>query len=76
MWHLKDMTQKAAPSYDVGGQQYYAEVGTGIIDFKAIFREKQKSGMEYFYVEQDETSEPVFDAITKSYNYVKTNLAV
>ncbi|HXB34160.1 MAG TPA: sugar phosphate isomerase/epimerase [Puia sp.] len=75
MWHLKDMTQKAAPSYDVGGQQYYGEVGTGIIDFKAIFREKRKSGMKYFYVEQDETSEPVFDAITKSYNYVKANLA-
>src|SRR5579863_1240855 len=75
MWHLKDMTQKAAPSYDVGGQQYYGEVGTGIIDFKAIFREKKKSGMKYFYVEQDETSEPVFDAITKSYNYVKANLA-
>jgi len=75
MWHLKDMTEKAAPSYDVGGQQYYGEVGTGIIDFKAIFREKRKSGMKYFYVEQDETSEPVFDAITKSYNYVKANLA-
>lgn len=75
MWHLKDMTQKAAPSYDVTGPQYFGEVGSGIIDFKAIFREKQKSGMEYFYVEQDETSEPVFEAIAKSYHYVKTNLA-
>ena len=74
MWHLKDMTQKEPPSYDVTGQQYFAEVGTGIIDFKAIFRNKAKSGMKYFYVEQDETSEPVFDAIAKSYNYVKANL--
>jgi sugar phosphate isomerase/epimerase len=74
MWHLKDMTQKEAPSYDVGGQQYYAEVGSGIVDFKSIFRNKAKSGMKYFYVEQDETSEPVFDAIAKSYNYVKANL--
>jgi sugar phosphate isomerase/epimerase len=75
MWHLKDMSQKMPPSYSVEGQQYFAEVGTGIIDFKAIFREKQKSGMEYFYVEQDETSEPVFDAIAKSFKYVKANLA-
>jgi sugar phosphate isomerase/epimerase len=75
LWHLKDMSQKMPPSYSVEGQQYFAEVGTGIINFKEIFRYKQKSGMEYFYVEQDETSEPVFDAITKSYNYVKTNLA-
>lgn len=75
MWHLKDMAQKAAPSYDVTGKQYFAEVGTGIIDFKAIFQERRKSGLEYFFVEQDETSEPVYDAIAKSYNYVKTNLA-
>jgi sugar phosphate isomerase/epimerase len=75
MWHLKDMSKKTPPSYSVEGQQYYAEVGTGIIDFKAIFRERQKSGMEYYYVEQDETSEPVFDAIAKSHKYVKANLA-
>jgi sugar phosphate isomerase/epimerase len=75
MWHLKDMSQKMPPSYSVEGQQYFAEVGTGIINFKDIFRYKAKSGMEFFFVEQDQTSEPVFDAITKSYNYVKTNLA-
>ena len=75
MWHLKDMSQKMPPSYTVEGQQYYAEVGSGIIDYKDIFRHKKESGMEFFYVEQDETSEPVFDAITKSYHYVKTNLA-
>lgn len=75
MWHLKDMSQKMPPFYDVGGQQYFAPVGTGIVDFKAIFRKKKKSGMKYFFVEQDQSSEPIFDAITKSYNYVKTNLA-
>jgi sugar phosphate isomerase/epimerase len=74
MWHLKDMSQKMPPSYSVEGQQYFAPVGTGIIDFKTIFQHKAKSGLEYFYVEQDQSSEPIFDAITKSYNYVKTNL--
>lgn len=74
MWHLKDMSQKEPASYSVEGQQYFAEVGAGIIDFKDIFRYKKLSGMEYFFVEQDETSEPVFDAIAKSYRYVKTNL--
>jgi sugar phosphate isomerase/epimerase len=75
MWHLKDMSQKMPPSYSVEGQQYFAPVGTGIIDFKTIFQNKAKSGMEFFFVEQDQSSEPIFDAITKSYNYVKTNLA-
>jgi sugar phosphate isomerase/epimerase len=74
MWHLKDMSQKMPPSYTVEGPQYYAEVGSGIINYKDIFRYKKESGMKYFFVEQDETGEPVFDAITKSYNYVKTNL--
>jgi len=74
MWHIKDMSQKEPASYTVEGQQYFAEVGAGIIDFKDIFRHKKESGMEYFFVEQDQTSEPVFDAITKSYRYVKTNL--
>jgi sugar phosphate isomerase/epimerase len=75
MWHCKDMQSKQPPTYDVTGQQYFAEVGSGIIDFKEIFKYKKKSGMEFFFVEQDETSEPVFDAIANSYKYVKSNLA-
>ncbi|HET6253553.1 MAG TPA: sugar phosphate isomerase/epimerase [Puia sp.] len=75
MWHLKDMSQKMPPTYSVEGQQYFAEVGSGIINFKEIFRHKKESGMEYFFVEQDETSHPVFDAIANSYKYVKANFA-
>ncbi|HEV2354549.1 MAG TPA: sugar phosphate isomerase/epimerase [Puia sp.] len=74
MWHLKDMSQKEPPSYSVGGKQYFTHVGAGIIDFRKIFQYKRKSGMQYFFVEQDETNEPVFDAIAQSYKYVKTNL--
>lgn len=74
MWHIKDMSQKEPAAYTVGGQQYFTHVGAGIIDFKKIFRYKEKSGMQYFFVEQDETSEPVYEAIAKSYKYVKTNL--
>ncbi|TDW99095.1 sugar phosphate isomerase/epimerase family protein [Dinghuibacter silviterrae] len=75
MWHVKDMSVKADPSYTTGGQQYFAEVGTGVIDYKEIFRYKKESGMEYFYVEQDQVSRPVYDAISNSFSYVKANLA-
>ena len=75
MWHVKDMSQKADPSYTTGGQQYFAEVGTGVIDFKEIFRHRKESGMEYFFVEQDQSSRPVYDAITNSFGYIKANLA-
>ena len=33
----------------------FAPVGEGTIDFKRILAEKEKSGMQYYFVEQDQT---------------------
>lgn len=44
-WHVKDMNEEGK----------FAPVGTGSIDFKAILAEKAKSGMEFYFVEQDNT---------------------
>ena len=66
MWHVKDM--------DNTPQQAFAEVGSGTIDFKKIFANAKKAGMKYFFVEQDKCPGSPFDSITKSYNYVKSNL--
>jgi len=70
-WHVKDMSQKLPPSYTNEGEQYFTEVGTGIIDYKTIFKQKRRSGMKYFFVEQDETTIPVFESIAKSLAGVK-----
>lgn len=43
--HLKDMTSD--------GKQYFAEIGTGLIDFAPILRWGLESGVEWFAVEQD-----------------------
>lgn len=45
LWHIKDM--------DNSSEKLFAEVGTGIIDYKAIFSSKAKSSMDLFFVEQD-----------------------
>lgn len=45
IWHVKDM--------DTEGK--FAPVGQGTIDFAAILEHKDKSGMEYYLVEQDQT---------------------
>jgi sugar phosphate isomerase/epimerase len=74
MWHIKDMADKEQATYDVGGQQFFTEVGTGIIDYKKIFKYKKESGMKYFFVEQDQTKIPVYESITKSFGYIKNNL--
>lgn len=44
-WHVKDMNAEGN----------FAPVGTGSIDFARILAEKEKSGMEFYLVEQDNT---------------------
>ncbi|RDV25595.1 sugar phosphate isomerase/epimerase [Alteromonas aestuariivivens] len=45
LWHVKDM--------DANGE--FADVGTGNINFEAIFAQAEKAGVEHFYVERDRT---------------------
>ncbi len=66
LWHVKDM--------DNTPEHNFAEVGSGVIDFKNIFKHADKAGMQYFFVEQDKTPGSPFDSITKSINYIKKNL--
>lgn len=44
-WHVKDM--------DKSDKEKNADVGTGTIDFKAIFAKAGQSGMKHFYIEQE-----------------------
>jgi sugar phosphate isomerase/epimerase len=44
-WHVKDM--------DKTDKDKNADVGTGSIDWKAIFAKAKQSGMKHFYVEQE-----------------------
>ena len=62
MWHVKDMDKEGK----------FAPVGNGIIDFARILAEKEKSGMEYYLVEQDMTftMEPL-EAIQVSHDALK-----
>lgn len=66
LWHVKDMDNTAARDF--------TEVGNGIINFKEIFKYKNKAGMKYFFVEQDKCPGSPFDSISKSINYIKRNL--
>ena len=45
LWHVKDMDD----------QGRFAPVGEGTIDFAKILANKDKSGMQYYFVEQDQT---------------------
>ena len=45
VWHVKDM--------DNTKQQFFTEVGSGIINYVDIFKKQKQAGLQYFYVEQD-----------------------
>lgn len=66
MWHVKDM--------DNTEKKFFTEVGNGTIDFKEIFTKAKKSGMKYFFVEQDVCPGSPLVSIEKSFNYLKNML--
>jgi sugar phosphate isomerase/epimerase len=74
LWHIKDMTVMKTPSYTTDGSQLFTEVGTGVINYKEIFKYKKESGMKYFFVEQDQTTINVYDSITKSLAYIQQDI--
>jgi len=65
LWHVKDM--------DSSEEQEFTEVGNGVIDFKKIFNNTKVSGMDYFFVEQDVSDDPIM-SIQQSYDYITKNL--
>lgn len=65
-WHVKDM--------DKNDKQRNADVGTGTIDWKAIFAKAKQSGMKHFYIEQESYPAAPIDSIENSIKYLKTIL--
>ena len=62
-WHVKDM--------DKNDRNRNADIGSGSIDWKAIFEKAGKSGMKHFYVEQETyPGEPIASA-EASIKYLK-----
>jgi sugar phosphate isomerase/epimerase len=65
-WHVKDM--------DKSNKDRNADVGTGSIDFKAIFAKAKLSGMKHFYVEQESYPGAPIDSVGASIKNLKAIL--
>lgn len=65
LWHVKDMDKATKEP---------TEIGSGYIDFKPIFDARHKSGMKYFFIEQDEPPKPM-ENVTNDYNNLKKMLS-
>lgn len=64
MWHVKDM--------DKADRNRNADVGTGTIDFKALFAKAKLSGLKYFFVEQETYPESSIKSIEASAVNIKS----
>ncbi len=61
--HIKDM--------DDTDKRESTEIGMGIIDFPEIFAANKKSGMKYFFLEQEAFKMDVFKSLEISYAYLR-----
>ncbi|NJM26518.1 MAG: hypothetical protein HC859_14605 [Bacteroidia bacterium] len=56
---------------DKADRKRNADVGSGSIDFKAIFAKAGLSGMKHFYVEQETYSHPSIECVQAGAEYLK-----
>lgn len=61
-YHVKDMRADGS----------MAAVGTGTIDFAALFKRKASAGVRHFYVENDQAPAPYLPDITTSFKTLQT----
>ena len=59
---------------DKGNKENNADVGTGSIDFTALFANAKKSGMKKFFIEQETYPSTPMESTKKSIDYLKTIL--
>jgi sugar phosphate isomerase/epimerase len=53
---------------------FFAEIGYGNLPFREIISEAEASGCQWFIVEQDSCPGDPFDSLSKSFEYIKSNL--
>jgi len=77
LFHMKDMFTKEAPYYTTVGEDDFAPVGAGVINFKEILAAKDIAGMKYMVVEQDLSKNGTpFDDIKTSVVNLTTKILV
>ena len=76
--HVKDWVKDGTTSPEYAGafgdaskySGHMADVGQGSIDWKRIFAQSDKAGIEHYFVENDEPKSPI-DDIRVSYTYLR-----
>ena len=61
--HVKDM--------DATARKGFADLGTGVIDFKRVFQRAKQAGVRHYFYEQDVTPGSPFDSARIALDYLK-----
>lgn len=70
--HLKDRTAGAPTGFAMGKvAEHFTELGKGSIAWPALLAQARSQGIEYAFLDQDETSIPVLQSMTESFAYLK-----
>lgn len=62
LWHLKDMNMSKKES---------TEFGKGGLNIKAMLQNSEKSGLKYFFIEQEEYASTPLESMQHNMNYLK-----
>ena len=70
--HLKDKATGTPVQYDEKvPAPTFKEVGSGSLDFPAILRAAEQTGVKHYFVEQDQTPADPVDSLAKSYRFLR-----
>jgi sugar phosphate isomerase/epimerase len=71
--HMKDLKQMPDKGNNTVPQDYFVELGTGILDWKSILSEARKLGVEYVIIDQDRTQmEDKMASLKMNCDYVRS----
>jgi len=69
--HMKDRLAGAQTSYNMTPPQYFTELGKGTIDWPAILKQARAEGVQYAFVDQDDTKLPIPESMATSRAYLR-----
>lgn len=69
--HLKDRLPNSPTSYTVDPPQHFTELGHGTIDWAAILKQARAQGIQYAFVDQDDTALPVLQSMKINREYLR-----
>jgi len=70
--HLKDRVANSPVNYSPDDEQHIIELGKGSIDWKPLLSQAHKQGIKLAFLDQDETTLPVFESMKVNFDYLNS----